>query len=146
MRILEYAIAVIQAFRYTETEARFLYIVATHSGYFVPRQFLEFSSAKWGYRTNHFTEKLQGQGRAYWRSIAPRAASTTWFRSRSTSLSAKRIAATGAGIPPNSSKLASCCWISFLQTKRTTTSKPSNKRSATFAKNSKSRRRTFQPN
>ena len=25
---------------YTDSEARFLYIVATHSGYFVPRQFL----------------------------------------------------------------------------------------------------------
>ncbi len=67
MRIPEQDIAAIQAFGYTEDEARFLYLVATHSGYFLQRQFLEFSGAKWGYRTNHFAEKLQSRGHAYWR-------------------------------------------------------------------------------
>ena len=43
---------------YTESEARFLYIVATHSGYFVARQFLAFTAAHWGYRTNTFWNKL----------------------------------------------------------------------------------------
>jgi hypothetical protein len=43
---------------YTEAEARFLYIVATHSGYFVARQFLAFTAAHWGYRTNTFWHKL----------------------------------------------------------------------------------------
>jgi len=48
----------LQAFGYTEAEARFLYIVATHSGYFVARQFLAFTTAHWGYRTNTFWNKL----------------------------------------------------------------------------------------
>lgn len=48
----------LQAFGYTEAEARFLYIVATHSGYFVARQFLAFTAAHWGYRTNTFWNKL----------------------------------------------------------------------------------------
>lgn len=48
----------LKAFGYTETEARFLYIVATHSGYFVARQFLTFTAAHWGYRTNTFWNKL----------------------------------------------------------------------------------------
>jgi hypothetical protein len=48
----------LKAFGYTETEARFLYIVATHSGYFVARQFLAFTAAHWGYRTNTFWNKL----------------------------------------------------------------------------------------
>src|SRR6202167_3451475 len=49
----------LKAFGYTETEARFLYIVATHSGYFVARQFLAFTDAHWGKRTTIFWNKLQ---------------------------------------------------------------------------------------
>src|SRR6267378_3675621 len=48
----------LQAFGYTEEEARFLYIVATHSGYFVARQFLAFTGAHWGKRTTTFWAKL----------------------------------------------------------------------------------------
>jgi hypothetical protein len=33
--------------------------VATHSGYFVARQFLAFTNAHWGYRTNAFRNKLR---------------------------------------------------------------------------------------
>ena len=35
-------------FGYNEGEARFLYIVATYSGYFIQRQFLEFIGARRG--------------------------------------------------------------------------------------------------
>ena len=48
----------LEAFGYTEEEARFLYIVATHSGYFVARQFLAFTGAYWGNRTTTFWNKL----------------------------------------------------------------------------------------
>jgi hypothetical protein len=48
----------LQGLGYTEAEARFLYLVATHSGYFVARQFLAFTNAHWGYRTNSFWNKL----------------------------------------------------------------------------------------
>src|ERR1700724_672949 len=47
------------AFGYSEEEARFLYLVATHSGYFGARQFLEFTGAHWGKRTTGFWTKLQ---------------------------------------------------------------------------------------
>lgn len=67
MKISDQDIAALQALDYTEIEARFLYIVVTHSGYFVPRQYLDFSGVKWGYRTNHFAGKLESQGHAYWR-------------------------------------------------------------------------------
>ncbi len=43
---------------YTETEARFLYIVATHSGYFTAQQYLDFASVKRGYRTDALSRKL----------------------------------------------------------------------------------------
>ena len=33
----------------------------------MPRQYLAFSGASWGYRTDHFLEKLGSQGHVYWR-------------------------------------------------------------------------------
>jgi hypothetical protein len=48
----------LRAFGYTEAEARFLYIVATHSSYFVARQFLAFTGTHWGNRTTTFWDKL----------------------------------------------------------------------------------------
>ena len=57
-------IEALKAFGYTEDEARFLYLVATHSGYFLARQFLSFVGAKRGYRTHSLTQKLITQGHA----------------------------------------------------------------------------------
>lgn len=48
----------LQALGYTEEEARFLFIVATHSGYFTARQFLAFTGAHWGKRTTAFWNRL----------------------------------------------------------------------------------------
>ena len=58
MNIASAHLSALQALGYTEAEARFLYIVATHSGYFAARQFLAFTNAHWGYRTNTFWNKL----------------------------------------------------------------------------------------
>lgn len=49
---------------YTEDEARFLYLVATHSGYFSTRQFLSFTHAKSGEKSMSFTQKVLGKGHA----------------------------------------------------------------------------------
>jgi len=57
-------IEALKAFGYTEDEARFLYLVATHSGYFLAPQFLSFVGAKRGYRTHSLTQKLITQGHA----------------------------------------------------------------------------------
>jgi len=57
-------ISALQAFGYTEEEARILYIVATHSGYFVARQFLAFAGVQWGKRTTLFWNKLQSHKHA----------------------------------------------------------------------------------
>ena len=58
MNIAPAHIEALQAFGYSKEEARFLYIVATHSGYFVARQFLSFTGTDWGNRTNTFWNKL----------------------------------------------------------------------------------------
>jgi hypothetical protein len=52
------------AFGYTAQEAHFLYLVATHSGYFRARQFLGFTRAHWGKRTTQFWSKLQARKHA----------------------------------------------------------------------------------
>ena len=67
MKIRYQDIAALQALGYTEIEARFLYIVATHSGYFAPRQFLAFTGVQWGKRSTKFGEKLESRGHACWR-------------------------------------------------------------------------------
>ncbi len=48
----------LKALGYTEIEAHFLYLVATHSGYFAARQFLAFTCGHWGKRTTTFWGKL----------------------------------------------------------------------------------------
>lgn len=67
MKITDEHIRAIQSLGYTVDEARFLYIVATHSGYFLARQFLAFTGAHWGKRSQHFTEKLESRGHVTWR-------------------------------------------------------------------------------
>jgi hypothetical protein len=49
---------------YTEEEALFLYIVATHSGYFTDRQFLEFSGRMRGKHSQSFFSRLLAQKHA----------------------------------------------------------------------------------
>jgi hypothetical protein len=58
MNIASAHLDALKALGYTEAEARFLYIVATHSGYFVARQFLAFTGTHWGQRTTSFWNKL----------------------------------------------------------------------------------------
>jgi len=57
----------IRGLGYTEDEARFLYIVANHPGYFAPRQFLAFTGTSWGKRSQLFTDKLDRRGHVTWR-------------------------------------------------------------------------------
>ena len=46
MNIPQNHVALLMELCYTEPEARFLYVVATHSGYFILRQFLNFIDAE----------------------------------------------------------------------------------------------------
>jgi hypothetical protein len=59
MKIPHVYIERIRALGYTEDEARFLYIVANHSGYFVPSPFLVFTGG-WG---DFFLNPRSGIGR-----------------------------------------------------------------------------------
>src|SRR5215831_6329467 len=68
MKIPVEYVAAIERLGYTAEEARFLYIVATFSGYFVPRQFIAFTgAAHWGSRSRSFTRKVVSRGHANWR-------------------------------------------------------------------------------
>jgi hypothetical protein len=57
----------LQSLGYTPEEARFLSIVATHSGYFVMRQFIAFAQTQPGKRFDPFAKKLKSRGHAGWR-------------------------------------------------------------------------------
>jgi hypothetical protein len=54
----------VQWLGYTESEARFLYIVALFSGYFTMAQFRAFTGSRCGKRPTCFAQKLVGQGHA----------------------------------------------------------------------------------
>ena len=64
MHFPETSIENLRGFGYTEDEARFLYLVATHSGYFSTRQYLAFTGAKSGDKSMAFTQKVLGKGHA----------------------------------------------------------------------------------
>jgi len=64
MQFPETSIENLRGLGYTEDEARFLYLVATHSGYFSTRQYLAFTGAKSGEKSMAFTQKLLGRGHA----------------------------------------------------------------------------------
>ena len=58
MKILPIHTEALRYFGYTEEEAQFLYLVATHSGYFTCRQFLQFIKTKAGKRSVAFARKV----------------------------------------------------------------------------------------
>jgi hypothetical protein len=64
MHFPETSIDNLRGLGYTEDDARFLYLVATHSGYFSTRQYLRFTGAKSGEKSMAFTQKLLGKGHA----------------------------------------------------------------------------------
>lgn len=64
MKIPKEHIEAFQTFGYTEREARFLCIVAAHSGYFTQRQYTDFGPRKAGCIASGFTNKLVARGHA----------------------------------------------------------------------------------
>jgi hypothetical protein len=64
MKMPQEQIERITALGYTDSEARFLYVVATHSGYFTMRHFNTFTGASRGKRSMAFAQKLLKHGHA----------------------------------------------------------------------------------
>src|SRR5260370_39866096 len=64
MHFPETSIENLRGFGYTEDEARFVYLVATHSGHFSARQYLAFTGAKSGEKSMALTQKVLGKGHA----------------------------------------------------------------------------------
>src|SRR6267154_5455740 len=69
MNFPESSLANLSSLGYTEDEARFLYLAATHSGYFSMRQFLQFTGTKSGDKSMAFSQKLLAKGHATARSF-----------------------------------------------------------------------------
>src|ERR1700682_6359562 len=64
MNIPRHHVEVLMEFGYTEPEAQFLYVVATHSGYFTLRQYLSFTAAHRGKRSSLLARKVLNNGHA----------------------------------------------------------------------------------
>jgi hypothetical protein len=64
MKIKESFLHTLKGLGYTRTEACFLYLVATHSGYFTAQQYLDFSRVKRGYRADALTRKVLANNHA----------------------------------------------------------------------------------
>ena len=64
MNIPRNQVELLMEFGYTEPEAQFLYVVATHSGYFILRQYLNFTGARRGKRSSQFARKILNNGHA----------------------------------------------------------------------------------
>lgn len=64
MKIAEGYVHALKRLGYTETEACFLYIVGTHSGYFTAQQYLDFARVRRGYRSDALTRKLLANNHA----------------------------------------------------------------------------------
>ena len=64
MNIPRNQVELLMEFGYTEPEAQFLYVVATHSGYFILRQYLNFTGAHRGKRSSQFARKILNNGHA----------------------------------------------------------------------------------
>jgi hypothetical protein len=64
MNIARNHVELLMDFGYTEPEAKFLYVVATHSGYFILRQYLDFAGARRGKRSSRFAQKILNNGHA----------------------------------------------------------------------------------
>lgn len=62
MNITQNHVALLMELGNPEPEARFLYVVVTHSGYFILRQFLNFTGARRGKRSNQFARKVFNNG------------------------------------------------------------------------------------
>ena len=71
MKILPIHTEALRGFGYTEEEARFLYLVATHSGYFTCQQFLQFVGTKPGKRSVAFGRKVVEKKHAGAQGIPP---------------------------------------------------------------------------
>src|ERR1700739_937753 len=64
MHLNETNIENLRGLGYTEDEARFLYLVGTHSGYFSARQYLALTGAQSGEKSMALTQKVLGKGHA----------------------------------------------------------------------------------
>ena len=117
MKILPIHTEPLRYFGYTEEESRFLYLVATHSGYFTCQQFLQFIKTKPGKRSVAFAKKVVERNTAAQRNTFGMAASFISSRGISMKLLAGRMSVFGAHTRPNTSEPGSSRSTSFSEIK-----------------------------
>jgi hypothetical protein len=110
---------------YTEDEASFLYVVATHSGYFSTRQFLQCTGTKSGDKSMTFSQKLLAKGHATARSFLRNGLVYHLFsRILYRAIGRENLRNRRAPTRSNTFARASLSWISSWRICSTNTSKP----------------------
>jgi hypothetical protein len=135
MNIPQNHVALLMEPGYTEPEARFLYVVATHSGYFILRQFLNFTAREEENDPISLHAKSLTTDMAQSATIRDTAPSITFFRGLSTVKSREAISKIAASIRLITFVRVWSCLISFLPILNPSISKPSRARSSSSAKN-----------
>ena len=102
MNIKDAHLDALKTLGYTEDEARFLYIAATHSGYFTVSQYLSFAGIASGKRSYKFTNKVFSNRHANRALTRRMPVSSISFPERFTHGSARRTSATGATMSSSS--------------------------------------------
>jgi hypothetical protein len=115
MKFLPIHTDALRSFGYTEEEARFLYLVATHSGYFTCQQFLHFMQTKPGKRSVAFAQKVIEKNTRRRSRISGMAAYFTFSRAICMKPSAGKMSASGGSIQLNTSECGSSPWILFSE-------------------------------
>jgi hypothetical protein len=135
MRFPESSIENLRGVGYTEDEARFLYFVATHSGYFSHGSTSSTPKPRVAYKSMAFTQKLLGKGHANARLLL-RNGRVYHLYSRLVYIArlAGKTCATVANIPLNTSAPNWLLWTSSSLISTIAISKPSPKRLPTSAK------------
>lgn len=127
MNIATTHLETLKAFGYTEVEAQFLYLVATHSGYFTARQFLAFAGAHWGKRTTTFWRKLQSQKHARTECFPRGGVATTFSRVDCTAGFKRKTSGTAGNMSSTLSNAVLPFSISFSSTRITSSWKQKRK-------------------
>ena len=146
MRVLPIYTEALRGFGYTEEEARFLYLVATHSGYFTCQQFLQFVGTKPGKRSVAFARKMVEKKHASSKEYLRHGRVFHLFSRNLYEAIGRETSVSGACIRPNTSEPGSSHSISFSEIRNSRTSNRRNRSSHSSATSWESTRKSCRTN
>lgn len=128
-------LAVLCELGYSEPEARFVYLVAIHSGYFTLQQYLDFTGTKKGWSVHQFTSKSTRLGHLRTMTCAYGTALYNLYSRRVYGALDRDSLRNRRRLSSELIRTLSRFWTSFWPTLISNTSKPKPTRSPAFSSN-----------